>query len=95
MGKGQTVQQSFDGTSYQYRPLPILAPIVLDVFTTLLPASIVNDVLATLMPASIIDDVLATLLPMWGMTPDTLRAIHGPSRQGRPSPRGQATRGMA
>ena len=51
--------------------------------------------LATLMPASIIDDVLATLLPMWGMTPDTLRAIHGPSRQGRPSPRGQATRGMA
>jgi len=61
LGKGQTVQQSFDGTSYQYRPLPILAPIVLDVFTTLLPASIVNDVLAALLPAFIVNDVLRTL----------------------------------
>ena len=41
--------------------LPVLAPIVNDVFATLLPGSIVNDVLVTLLLAFILNAMLGTL----------------------------------
>jgi hypothetical protein len=39
------------------------------------------------------DKTLATYV--WGITPDTHRAVHGPSRQGGPTHKNQAALGMA